>query len=90
MRIEIDQSGKIENTNKPTVVGFSNKESGIVLITPKDKKAIQKYFRDIGKPKLFIYITFVALVFYLIKNHIKNRGVFKRRMVTAGRYPTRS
>jgi len=73
MRIEIDQSGKIENTNRPTVVGFSNKESGIILITPKDKKAIQKYFRGIGKPKLFIYITFVALVFCLLKNHIKNR-----------------
>lgn len=28
MRIEIDQSGKIENTNRPTVVGFSNSETG--------------------------------------------------------------
>lgn len=73
MRIEIDQSGKIENTNRPTVVAYSNKENGVLIILAKDKKSIQKYFRRIGKPKLFIYFTFIALVFCLISKHIKNR-----------------
>jgi hypothetical protein len=32
MKIEIDQSGKIEDTHKPTVVAFSNEESGTLII----------------------------------------------------------
>lgn len=73
MRIEIDQSGKIENTNRPTVVACSNKNNDIIVVLSKDKKIIQRYFRQIDKPKLFIYLTFVTLVFFLIKNRIKNR-----------------
>lgn len=69
MRVEIDQSGKIENTNRPTVLAFSNKECGVLVILAKDKKRIQKYFREIDKPKLFIPITFISLVWFLIKNH---------------------
>jgi len=72
MRIEIDQSGKIENTNRPTVVAFSNKKSGILVILAKDKKAVQKFFRELKKPKLFIHITFAVLVYYLIRNDLKN------------------
>ena len=71
MKIEIDQSGKIEHTSRPTVVAFSNKESNVLVILAKDKKAVQKYFRKIGKPKLFIYFTFMVLVYYLIENHLK-------------------
>jgi hypothetical protein len=71
MKIEIDQSGKIENTNRKTVIAFSNSKNGVLVILPKDKKAIQKYFRTIGKPKLFIHITFVTLIYFLIKSHIK-------------------
>lgn len=72
MKIEIDQSRKIENTNRPTVLAFSNNKNGTLVITAKDKKSIQKYFRSIGKPKLFIYLTFVALVYLLIRNHINS------------------
>ncbi len=72
MRIEIDQSGKIENTNRPTIIAYSNKNNDVLLISAKDKKEIQKYFRNLGKPKLFIYLTFIVIVSYLIKDHIKN------------------
>jgi len=68
MRIEIDQSGKIENTNRKTVVAFSNSRSGAIVILSKDKKIIQKYFRSIKKPRVFIYVTFVALIYLLVKN----------------------
>lgn len=73
MRIEIDQSGKIENTNRPTVVAFANKKQSVLVILSKDKKLIQKYFRAIGKPKLFVYFTFIALVYCLINHHLKKR-----------------
>ena len=71
MRIEIDQSGKIENTSKNTVIAFSNGKSGSIFISAKDKREIQKIFRRIGKPKIFIYRTFAILIFILIKNNLK-------------------
>ena len=72
MKIEIDQSGKIENTNRKTIIAFSNGKKGALVISAKDKKAVQKYFRVIGKPRLFVHVTFVALVYLLIKDYIKD------------------
>lgn len=70
MRLEIDQSGKIENTSKPTVLAFSNSHSDIIVLKTQDKKAIQTFFRQINKPRLFVHITFVAAIFLLIKDHL--------------------
>ncbi len=71
MKIEIDQSGKLENTSRPTVVAYSNHKNGTLVILSAEKKTVQKYFRQIGKPKLYIYLTFIALMFCLVKNHIQ-------------------
>lgn len=73
MRIEIDQSGRIEYTNKPTVLAFSNAKSGLTIILSREKKLVQKFFRQIGKPRLFAYLTFAAGIYILIRNTIKNR-----------------
>ena len=70
MKIEIDQSGKIENTNRLTVIAFSNKINKSILITAKDKKSIQSVFRRIGQPKLFIYKLFAVAIFILIKDEL--------------------
>lgn len=71
MKIEIDQSGKVENTNKLTALAFSNGECGVIIINSREKKLIQKFFREIKEPKLFVSLTFTALVFILIKSVIK-------------------
>lgn len=68
MRIEIDQSGKIEDTNKPTVVGFSNSKHRTVIILSTEKQKLQKYFRQIGKPNVYRYKTFAILISILLKN----------------------
>ena len=70
MRIEIDQSGKIENTNKPTVIAFSNSKSGTLIISPRDKKQIQNLFRRAGNSKIFTFKTFAILIFLLIKENL--------------------
>ena len=70
MRIEIDQSGKIENTHKPTVVAYSNKISKSILITSRDKQSIQKYYRTIGQPKIFVYKLFAVLIYVLIEDRL--------------------
>ena len=58
MKIEIDQSGKIENTNKNTIIAFSDSKFKSIFISAKEKREIQKFFRRIGKPKIFIYKVF--------------------------------
>ena len=70
MHIEIDQSGKIENTSKDTVVAFSNKICRSILLPARDKRVIQTAFRSIGKPRVFVYKTFALLIFLLIKPYV--------------------
>ena len=70
MRIEIDQSWKIENTNKHSVLAFSNGVSSSVLITAKDKKLLQEFFRAAGKPGMFVYRTFAILAYYLVEGYL--------------------
>lgn len=71
MKIEIDQSGKVEATNKPTVVAFSNDKNRSVIIFSRDKKYLQKIFREAANPQIFVYKTFAVLIFFLIKDHLK-------------------
>lgn len=73
MKIEIDQSGKIEDTSKHTFLAFSNNEHFILKISAAEKRKLQKYFRKIDKAKLFIFLVFTALVIILLKN-IKSKS----------------
>ena len=75
MKIEIDQSGKIENTNHLTVIAFSNKINKSILITAKDKKSLQSVFRRINQPRIFISKVFAAAIFLLLKNDFKNLDI---------------
>lgn len=71
MKIEIDQSGKVEETQHDTVVAFSNGSFYSIRITRKTKRQIQEVFRKMEKPKRFMIETFCALVFLIIKDHYK-------------------
>lgn len=72
MIIEIDQSGKVENTHQDTIIAFSNNSVGTIVMRAKEKREVQKVFRKIGKPRMFVYRVFAILIFILIKNHLKN------------------
>lgn len=75
MKIYIDQSWKIEDTNKQTVIAYSNltgTKNKSITISASDKKEVQKIFRRAGKPDIFIYKTFAILIFLLIKNDLKS------------------
>lgn len=67
MIIYIDQSGKVEYTSQDTVLAFSNGKSKSVLIKAVEKRKVQKAFREAGKPKMFVYKTFAALLYMLIE-----------------------
>ena len=76
MKYQIDQSGKIEQTNKDTIIGLANGKTYTVLLKRQIKRKLQVKFRRKGKPKLFVYRTFIACVVLLIKHsdikHLSN------------------
>lgn len=67
MIIQINQSNKIEKTNKDSIVGLANEMTFTVLVKRKIKRKLQEDFRKEGKPRLFVYRTFIASVVLLIK-----------------------
>ena len=70
--VEVDQSGKI-GEYRDTVVAFRNKEQYSVLLKRKIKNELiekYKYKKDIK------YRLFSILVYYCIKNYIKEEVIF--------------
>lgn len=64
---QIDQSGKIEQTGKTTVLAAANGNTVAVILLGKDKRKLQESFRLKGKPQLFIDSVFTVLLYLLIK-----------------------
>lgn len=75
MRIEIDQSVKIEQLSRDTILGLSNGVQFTVIIPSKVKRKLQVQFRGQGQPKLFRYRTFMAGVVLLIRHAEIKEGV---------------
>ena len=67
MKFEIDQSGKIEQTNKNTILCISNDKWKAVLIKARTKRQIQEIFRRNGQSRNFILFTFSAGLSFLIE-----------------------
>ncbi len=70
-RIYIDQSGKVENTELPTVIAYSNEVTKSIEISSSEKRKLQKPFRSIAKPNIFVYKTFSCLIYLLLKEDLK-------------------
>ena len=68
MRIEVDQSGKIEQTNIDTVVAFRNDEQYSVLLKKKIKIEILTEYRN--RYGDIHYRLFAILIFYCVKNYL--------------------
>jgi len=79
MTYQIDQSGKIEDTSKDTILALSNDITFSLLIPRHVKRRIQKIFRDQGKPRVFVLIVFSAgLSLLLQKSNPKKRVIIDR------------
>jgi len=62
MKYQIDQSIKIEDTQKTTYVCLTDgRKSIIVSISAKEKRALKLYFRKLQKPLIFKIFTFSFL-----------------------------
>jgi hypothetical protein len=71
-RVFVDQSGKVENTELKTVVAYSNGTSKSIVISGADKRRLQRVFRSISKPHVFVYKVFSCLIFLLLKEEMKS------------------
>lgn len=67
MLYEIDQSGKVEETQRNTILALANDHIYTVLIPAKVKRRLQEDFRRFGQPKEYTIVTFVAGVSLLLK-----------------------
>ena len=68
MNYQIDQSGKVEDTSKDTVVAYANDSIGAVILSAKEKRRLQELFRQAGTPRLFIDYVFSALLITLLRS----------------------
>lgn len=68
---QIDQSGKIEQTNKDTVLCLANGTWDSVFIKAKTKRQIQEIFRRNGRIRNYVLFTFCAALSILIKRNLK-------------------
>lgn len=67
MKIEVDMSGKIEQTDMPTIVAFSNYHQYAVLLPKELKRRLISKYR---KEKQIILKLFVICVYYAIKDYL--------------------
>ena len=68
MRFEIDQSGKIEDTAKLTIVAFANGKAKSLKISAVQKRKVVLTLREFSLGKTFIFRIFAGLIFLLIKD----------------------
>ncbi len=61
MSFELDQSGKIEDTARATVIDFANDHHGAIKIAAAEKRFLLEVYRLLGKPKMFTLQVFLAL-----------------------------
>lgn len=71
MHIEVDQSGKIEQLNKDSVIAFSNKNQYSVLIPKEVKREVFKTYK--GKVKELRYRLFCIGVYFCLRDYIKEK-----------------
>lgn len=67
-RYEVDQSNKIEQTERDTVLAISNGTKFSVVLTRHSKRKLQATYRHLGEPKVFVYFVFAALLSIVVRH----------------------
>lgn len=68
MKIEIDQSVRVEELTRDTILGIANKQASFTFVIPRRaKRVLYEKFRRQGKPKKFAPYVFAAAVSEALK-----------------------
>ena len=74
MPIEIDQSNKVERTNKDTVLAFSDGQCAAIIIPAQVKRETFRQLRAQGKkPKIAGLMVFAAGLVILLQDYLRRR-----------------
>ncbi len=69
LRLHVDQSSKVEQTNKPTVVAYSNEEQWAIEVSAKVKRAVLIGLREKGHSRrASVQLVFAALLAVLLRD----------------------
>lgn len=87
MPIEVDQSVKVEETQKDTVLAFSDGQSFSVTIPARAKREAFAYLVGRGKKRKSAYLMiFSAGLFILLRDYLTQRGDPEERIVIDTEY----
>lgn len=76
-RIEIDQSGKIEQTNFDTIIALTNRVKYTIFIKKSEKRILEKYFKKRKLlTKFYPSLIFSVLVAILINESKVKTSIF--------------
>ena len=79
MIYQIDQSGKIEDTRRLTIVAFANGKCKALKILAVEKQKLINTMRKLDYPKkTFIYKIFAGLIFLLLKKEKVNEIIIDK------------
>ena len=82
MTYQIDQSGKVEDTNKLTVVAYANGKIKSVKIGSVEKQKLLAAMRTLDYPKRnYVYKIFAALIYFLLADENIDSVVIDRKYV---------
>ena len=77
MTYQIDQSGKIESTNKLTVVAVANGVIRSIVIKGVEKRRLITAMKNLDYPKTnYVYKIFAALIFMIIRKMGKDEIIY--------------
>ena len=68
--VEVDQSGKIGETNKATVVAFADEKERAILVPANVKRQIIPELRRQGKADTLYYLLFATVLYLLLREDI--------------------
>lgn len=70
MKIEIDMSGKIEQTHLDTVIGLSNDKKVSVVLPRKTKRKLEVLFRMSNTRRIYRYVVLAACIAILFELYL--------------------
>lgn len=82
MQIEIDQSGKIEQTSFDTILALTNDIKFTIILKKRDKRLIEKEFKKNKQKRLHVQITFATLLLIIIR-----KSKIKKSVLIDTEYP---